>query len=60
MNIEELMKEKNIKNSYQLALKAEVAPSLIHNLIRGKDIRLSTANKIAKALDVKIEDLIQE
>lgn len=60
MNIEELMKEKNIKNSYQLALLVDVSPSVIHNLIKGRDIRLSTANKIAKALGVKIEDLIQE
>ena len=61
MRIEQLLEEKQI-SLYELAERSGLSYSMVHNLIRGKtDIRkctVHTAERIARALNISIEDLI--
>lgn len=53
-----LIKE-NPSTNRQIALKAGVDTSVIYNIVNGKkkDINLSTACKLADALDVSLDEL---
>lgn len=57
----DIMKYKHI-TAYQLSKQTGIPTALFYDLDKGrqKDITLTRAYKIAKALNIKIEDLIQE
>ncbi len=61
MRIEGLLNERKI-SLYELASRSGLSYSMVHNLIHGKtDIRkctVHTAERIARVLDISIEDLI--
>ncbi len=61
MRIEGLLNERKI-SLYELASRSGLSYSMVHNLVHGKtDIRkctVHTAERIAKVLDISIEDLI--
>lgn len=57
-NVSQLLDEKNM-TPYALAMKAGVDPAMIYKLMNGKqtDVLLSTAFKLADALEVDINEL---
>ena len=57
-NVSQLLDEKNM-TPYALAMKAGVDPAMIYKLMTGKqtDVLLSTAFKLADALEVDINEL---
>lgn len=59
--ISQLLDRKNI-SPYALAIKAGVDPAMIYKLISGKqpDVLLSTAFKLADALEVDINEFREE
>ncbi|MBR5420642.1 MAG: helix-turn-helix transcriptional regulator [Lachnospiraceae bacterium] len=61
MRIEKLLEERKL-SLYELAERSGLSYSMVHNLIKGKtDIRkcsVNTAERIARALKISIEDLI--
>ena len=61
MRIEKLIEERKL-TLYELAERSGLSYSMVHNLVKGKsDIRkcsVNTAERIARALDISIEDLI--
>lgn len=58
MTLSELIERKKITDS-TLSKKSKVSPATISQIKSGKrkEIRLSTASKIAKALDVTVEEI---
>lgn len=56
MTLQELAESKGL-SLYQLAVKAEIGSATIYEVISGRrnSIRLDTAEKLAKALDVEID-----
>jgi len=59
MRLEEVMVEKGISKR-KLTKLAGVNRITLYNLLNGKDCRLSTLRKIAKALGVKVTDLLKD
>lgn len=59
--IDQLLDKKNM-TPYALAIKAGVDPAMIYKLISGKqlDVLLSTAFKLADALEVDINEFREE
>ena len=60
-NIERILAEKKI-SIYRLALNAGLDPAMLYRLRDGKvkDLHFETAKKIAKALDVSLDELGKE
>lgn len=60
MSLGELIKNKGLTN-YKVAKKAGIGQSTIHEIVNGnrKEIRLSTAKKIADVLDVTTEKIYE-
>lgn len=48
----------NCMNPYELCKCAEIQRQTYRNLLTGKDCKPATVGKIAKSLNVKVEDLI--
>ncbi|MCI6272709.1 MAG: helix-turn-helix transcriptional regulator [Erysipelotrichaceae bacterium] len=61
INIEKHLKKQN-KSRYWLSKETGISDGLFTSLAKGRlsNITLKTAYKIAKALNVKIDDLIEE
>jgi len=59
MRLKELMRTKGLSKR-KLSMLSGVERFTISNLLKGKDCRLSTLRKIAKALGVKVSDLIED
>lgn len=61
IKIRQLLDKKKM-TPYALAMKAGVDPAMVYKLIKGKqsDILLSTAFKLADALEVDINELREE
>jgi len=59
MRIREVMKEKGI-SKMRLSKLAGIDRMTLYRLLSKKDCRLSTLRKIAKALGVKVSDLIED
>lgn len=47
-------------NSKDLAVKAEMPRPTLNNAITGRSVRPATIGKIAKALDVPVEQIIED
>lgn len=47
-------------NSEDLAVKAEMPRPTLNNAITGRSVRPATIGKIAKALDVPVEQIIED
>lgn len=59
-NVEKLLKKRGLKQ-YELAKLADCSPSTISDLIKGKKMpRVRALERIAKALNCKMEDLFKE
>ena len=56
--VEQVLKSKNLSR-YKLAEASGIAYALIFRIEKGADVRLSTLEKIAKALQVNIKDLVE-
>ena len=57
--LQRLMEERGVKVA-QLAYRAEVSDAAVYNILNGADPKLSTLARIARALGVRVSDLIDE
>lgn len=51
-------REHMLLTQFEVAVRAGVAPGSVFNAERGQPIRLSTARRIAKALNVELKKLV--